>query len=120
MSETEINKLLRQFDKNGDGTIDLKEFLAFIESGNKRDVIQKALIQRAGIRKSFQKYDTDGNGAITRDEFRRLVEDKYQAKLTSIQIDELMRQADVNKDGRINYEEFYKAFTYMPVKTVGT
>merc|ERR1712020_304381 len=46
MSETEINKLLRTFDQNGDGTIDVKEFMAIIESGSKKDIIQKALIQR--------------------------------------------------------------------------
>ena len=117
MSETEINKLLRGFDQNGDGTIDLKEFMTIIESGSKKDIIHKALIQRSGIRKSFRKYDTDGNGLITRDEFRKVVEDKYQARLNPKQIDELLKLADVNKDGRIDYEEFVKSFTYMPVTT---
>ena len=117
MSETEINRLLKSFDQNGDGTIDIVEFMQIIEGGNKRDIIHKALIQRSGIRKSFEKYDKDGNGMITRDEFRKVVEDKYQAKLNPGQIDKLMQQADFNKDGRLDYEEFVRSFTYMPVTT---
>ena len=115
MSEKDIKKLLTDFDQNGDGTIDIQEFLNMIQSGTKRDAIHKALIQRSGIRKAFNKYDKDGNGFITRDEFRRVVEDKYQAKLTAKQVDALMIQADTNKDGRIDYEEFLRAFTYFPV-----
>ena len=115
MSETEINKLLRSFDQNGDGTIDIKEFMEIIEGGSKRDIIHKALIQRSGIRKSFKKYDSDGNGLITRDEFRKVVEDKYQARLRADQIDQMMLNVDKNKDGTIDYEEFYKAFRYFPV-----
>ena len=90
MSEKDIKKLLTDFDQNGDGTIDIQEFLNMIQSGTKRDAIHKALIQRSGIRKAFNKYDKDGNGFITRDEFRRVVEDKYQAKLTAKQVDALM------------------------------
>ena len=117
MSDTEINRLLKTFDQNGDGTIDIAEFMEIIEGGSKRDIIHKALIQRSGIRKSFEKYDTDGNGMITRDEFRKVVEDKYQAKLSTGQIEQLMKQADFNKDGRLDYEEFVRSFTYMPVTT---
>ena len=86
-----------------------------IQSGTKRDTIHKALVQRSGIRKTFAKYDKDGNGIITRDEFRKVVEDKYQAKMTSSQIDALMTQADIDDNGKIEYEEFLKAFTYFPV-----
>ena len=52
---------------------------------------------------------------ITRDEFRRIVEAKDQAKLMPSQIDALMDKADVNGSGKIDYEEFLKAFTYFPV-----
>ena len=106
---------LKIIDQNGDGTIDLDEFLQHITAGTKRDVIQKALIQRNGIRQLFNKYDKDGNGKITRDEFRKIAEDKFQAKLTPKQIDDLMKQADYNNDGTLDYEEYVKAFSYMPV-----
>ena len=81
-----------------------------IQSGIKRDTIHNALVQWSGIRKTFQKYDKDGNGVISRDEFARVVKDKYQAEMTPSQVDALMIQADKNKNGQIDYEKFLRIF----------
>ena len=116
MSAGEIKKLLKELDKDGDGTIDVAEFLDKVGSGSKRDVIHKALVRRSGIRKAFEKYDKDGNGFITLDEFRTVVEDKYSTKLGSKEVKKLMKEADTNGDGKIEYEEFLKAFTYFKPK----
>ena len=115
LSEKEIVKLVKESDTNGDGSIDVDEFLDMVENGPKRMVIHKALIQRAGVRKTFEKYDKDGSGSITRNEFRKIVEDKYQATLMPSQVDALMDQADVDKSGKIEFEEFMKSFAYFPV-----
>ena len=116
MSEKEIKKLIKELDKDGDGTIDVQEFLDKVGKGAKRDVIHKALVKRSGIRKAFEKYDKDGNGTITRDEFRKVVEDKYSAKISKKEVVKLMNEADTNGDGVIDYEEFLKAFTYFKPK----
>ena len=115
MTNKDIKNLIQKFDRDGDGTIDIDEFLNVITTGTKRDAIYKALIQRAGVRKAFERYDKDGNGFITRDEFKKVVEDKYQARLRPEKVDEMMKLVDINKDGKIDYEEFYKAFRYFPV-----
>jgi len=115
LSEKAIVKLVKDTDQNGDGKIDVEEFLNLLENGTKKEVIRKALIQRSGCRKAFEKYDTDGNGFITRNEFRKIVEDKYQATLMPSQVDALMEQADVNQSGKIEFHEFEKAFAYFPV-----
>ena len=115
MTEKEIARFVKDIDQNGDGKVDVSEFVNMVEEGPKRDIICKALIQRAGIRKSFEKYDKDGNGFITRDEFRKIVEDKYQTTLMQSQVDSMMTQADADKSGKIDYEEFLKAFSYFPV-----
>ena len=115
MSERDIRDFLDELDENGDGSVDVSEFMKLIHSGFKRDIIHKALIQRSGIRQRFLKYDKDGNGVITRDEFRRVVEDKYQARLTPEQVDEMIIEADKDGNGDIDYDEFMRAFTYFPV-----
>ena len=117
MSDREIRKFIKGVDENGDGSIDVEEFLHLIQgqSGARRAIIHKELIHRSGIRKRFEKYDKDGNGVITRDEFRRVVEDKYQSRLTPQQVDEMIIEADRDGNGEIDYEEFLRAFTYFPV-----
>ena len=115
MTNTEIMNLIKKFDNDGDGNIDTREFLNLITTGEKRNVIRTALVHRHGVREAFKKYDKDGNGVITRDEFRKVVEDKYQARLRTDQVDQMMLNVDKNGDGKIDYEEFYKAFRYFPV-----
>ena len=115
MTNAEIKELVGKFDKNGDGIIDVKEFQSLITTGKKGNVIKNVLIHRYGIRDAFENYDRDGNGFITRDEFRKVVEDKYEAILGSEEIDKIMNRVDKNHDGKVDYEEFFKAFRYFPV-----
>ena len=66
MSDKAITKLVSQTDLDGDGTIDFNEFLHLVENVETKRVLHKALIQRAGIRKAFEKYDRDKKGFLTR------------------------------------------------------
>ena len=115
MSEKEITTLMKNTDKNRDGIIDVGEFLSMVEDGTKREIIHKELIQRSGIRKAFEKYDKDGSGSISREEFKKVVEDKYQSTMSASQIEKLLEQADKDGSGSIEYDEFLKAFSYFPV-----
>ena len=110
MTEHEIMKMVEKTDQNGDGCVDLKEFLNLVETAEQKKVLHKELIQRSGIRKAREKYDKDGSGTITRDEFRKVVEDKYQSTMRANQIDKLMEQADKDNSGNISYDEFLAAF----------
>ena len=119
MTKEEIAKLVRDTDQDGDGNVSVEEFLKMIEienirgRSNKRDMIHKALIQRASVRKAFEKYDKDGSGTISRDEFQTILENRYMSSLSSEQVDELMNKADKDRSGQIDYEEFLNAFSYL-------
>ena len=115
LSSRDIKEILHEFDKNEDGVVDMQEFESTLHGKANRDAIQKALVQRSGIRKTFKQFDKDGNGFITRDEFRKVVEAKYQARFSSNAVDKLMVNADKNGDGRIDFEEFAQSFSYIPV-----
>ena len=86
-----------------------------IKNATKREAVYKALVERSDVRKAFEKYDTDGNGYITRDEFIMVVKDRYQARLTDTQISQMMKNVDTDKNGKIEKEEFCRAFRYFPV-----
>ena len=119
MTEKDIMKLVKDTDKNGDGVVSVEEFLNMIEVDNvkerslKRDIIHKAMIQRAGVRKHFERYDKDGSGTINRSEFKNIVQHRYMSSITEEQLDELMAKADKDGSGLIDYEEFLTAFSYL-------
>jgi calmodulin len=52
-------------------------------------------------------FDKDGNGFISAAELR-LVMTNLGEKLTDEEVDEIIREVDIDGDGQINYEEFVK------------
>jgi len=56
---------------------------------------------------NFKVFDRDGNGFISAAELRHVMTNLGE-KLTDEEVDEMIREADVDGDGQINYEEFVK------------
>merc|ERR1712151_427786 len=56
---------------------------------------------------AFKVFDRDGNGFISAAELRHVMTNLGE-KLTDEEVDEMTREADVDGDGQINYEEFVK------------
>jgi len=59
------------------------------------------------IKEAFKVFDKDNNGFISAAELRHVMTSLGE-KLTDEEVDEMIREADVDGDGRINYEEFVK------------
>lgn len=53
----------------------------------------------------MQVFDKDGNGFISAAELRHIMTNLGE-KLTDEEVDEMIREADVDGDGQINYDEF--------------
>lgn len=60
-----------------------------------------------GIRSAFKMFDTDGNGFITKSEFRQIM-GKLGDQLSKKDTEALIHQADTNGDGQIDYDEFVR------------
>ncbi|KAG0285625.1 translation elongation factor EF1B gamma [Dissophora globulifera] len=59
------------------------------------------------IRDAFKVFDKDGNGYISAAELRHVLTGLGE-RYTAEEINEMIREADVDGDGQINYEEFVK------------
>ena len=69
------------------------------------------------IRDAFKVFDKDGNGLISAHELRQIMMSLGE-KLTDEELDEMMREADLNGDGQIDYEgERHKLYLFVKKST---
>ena len=116
MNDSAIEQLLKDFDKDGSGGIDVSEFIIWM--GNRKNMamkkkIHKAIIMKSPIRQAFRAFDTNGDGFISRKEFRQVMQ-KQKGRYFCIkeeQLDAMMAQYDKNGDGKIDYDEFVLGMT---------
>ena len=90
-----------QVDADGNGTIDFPEFLTLMARKMKDTDSEEEILE------AFKVFDKDGNGFISAAELRHVMTNLGE-KLTDEEVDEMIREADVDGDGQINYEEFVK------------
>jgi calmodulin len=93
--------MIKEIDTDGNGTIDFPEFLT---------MMARKLQDSEGeeeIREAFKVFDKDGTGFISAAELRHVMTNLGE-KLTDEEVDEMIREADVDNDGQINYDEFVK------------
>lgn len=81
----------------GNGTIDFPEFLTMMARKMKDDDSEEEL------REAFKVFDKDGSGDISAAELRHVMTSLGE-KLTDEEVDEMIREADVDGDGKVNYE----------------
>jgi len=67
-------------------------------------------LETALTEKPFSVFDKDGNGYISAAELRHVMTNLGE-KLTDEEVDEMIREADIDGDGQVNYEEFVAMMT---------
>ena len=65
-------------------------------------------IAESDIKEAFDAFDADGSGAITADEIKKVCE-ALGVDASKNEVDELIKQADSDGDGKIQYSEFKSA-----------
>uniref|UniRef100_A0A8C7XSA3 Hippocalcin-like protein 4 n=1 Tax=Oryzias sinensis TaxID=183150 RepID=A0A8C7XSA3_9TELE len=89
----------RTFDKNGDGTIDFREFICALSITSRGSFEQK-------LNWAFNMYDLDGDGKITRMEMLEIIEDGLTPQQ---RVDKIFSKMDKDHNDEISLEEFKEA-----------
>lgn len=61
------------------------------------------------LREAFKVFDKDGNGFISAAELRHVMTNLGE-KLTDEQVEEMIKEADIDGDGQVNYEGMSPCF----------
>ncbi|KAJ8308951.1 hypothetical protein KUTeg_013825 [Tegillarca granosa] len=96
-TEAELDEMISSVDADDSGTIDFPEFCLMMV---KRMKVHGTEIE---IKDAFRVFDRDGNGYIAADELRQVMTNLGE-KMSNEEAEEMIAEADVDKDGQINYE----------------
>lgn len=120
-TEAELQDMINEVDADGNGTIDFPEFLTMM-ARKMRDTDSEEEIKEA-----FKVFDKDGNGYISAAELRHVMTNLGESwitifavetcrdncavgeKLSDFEVDEMIREADIDGDGQINYDGRYSS-----------
>uniref|UniRef100_A0A0D3BC04 EF-hand domain-containing protein n=1 Tax=Brassica oleracea var. oleracea TaxID=109376 RepID=A0A0D3BC04_BRAOL len=93
--------MINEVDADGNGTIDFPDFLNLMAKK------MKDTDSKEELKEAFRVFDKDQNGFISAAELCHVMTNLGE-KLTDEEVEEIVREADVDGDGQKNYEEFVK------------
>lgn len=106
-SPDQLEALIQKADRNSNGLVEFSEFVALVEP----DLIPaKCPYTEDQLKKIFHMFDRDGSGYITAAELAHSMA-KLGHALTAEELTGMIKEADTDGDGCINFQEFVQAIT---------
>ncbi|XP_043086933.1 calcium-binding protein 5a [Puntigrus tetrazona] len=105
-TEMELIELGQNINMNLGGRVDFEDFVELMAP--------KLLAETAGmigvkeLRDAFKEFDMDGDGSITTEELRSAMSKLLGEHMSHREIDAVVREADDNGDGTVDFEEFVR------------
>ena len=93
-NEADLQRMIQEIDLNANGKIDYDEFVELMRKPISKEDSDSELEAAFGV------FDKDGSGSISPSELKRTMRELGE-KLDDEDIDEMIRQADVNEEGEI-------------------
>lgn len=100
-TEAEILNFIKEVDLDDSGSINFDEFAVLMVDK------MKDIDSEEDIIAAFKVFDMENKGYITQHELRHVMTNLGE-KLTDQEVSDMMREADADGDGKINYEDFVK------------
>lgn len=86
-----LEKAVKEVDSDGSGMIDIDEFI--------QAAMQQALyLKESSVSAAFERFDVDGKGSISKADL--------EAVFGAESAEKILKEADLNNDGVIDYKEF--------------
>ncbi|KFW92530.1 Lysophosphatidylcholine acyltransferase 2, partial [Phalacrocorax carbo] len=93
-----LKELFLLFDRNGDGTIDFREYVIGLS------ILCNPANTEETIRMAFKLFDMDEDGTITEDEFASIIQSALG--VPELDVSMLFKEIDADETGKLSYDEF--------------
>jgi calcium-dependent protein kinase len=100
-----IEEIFKSIDTDGSGSIEYTEFISAC--------LDKSLyLKKEKLKDAFSLFDIDNNGKISKEEIAKVLGMNKRSK----EIASIFEKYDINKDGEIDFEEFFEMMNDLPEK----
>jgi len=100
-TEAELADMINSIDTDGNGVITFIEFVKLMVSKSRNADSEEELME------AFKVFDRNGDGYVNAAELRHVLT-HIGEKLDEDEVDDLLREADVDGEGQIKYADFVK------------
>ncbi|XP_053395923.1 calmodulin-like isoform X2 [Mercenaria mercenaria] len=95
-SEDDIKKMIKEADKKGSGFIEEKDFISTVAK------FWKPVNSEDDVIDAFRVFDREGTGYLDAKQLKHVLLNLGE-KLDEKEVDELLKEADLDADGQLNY-----------------
>ena len=102
-----LQNMIKDVDKSASGTIDFDEFIEMMTAKmSDKDT-------REDLKKVFELFLGDDAGTVDKIELKHLkrVAKELNENMSDEELQEMITRADIDKDGKVSFEEFYAIMT---------
>ncbi|XP_070710994.1 calcium-binding protein 2-like [Pempheris klunzingeri] len=103
-TEMELLEIVQQIKMRMGGLMDFEDFIELMGPrmmGETADMLGLKELQSA-----FVQFDLDGDGKINQEEMKEAIKTLLGEKLKKGELEEILKELDINADGNIDFEEF--------------
>ena len=101
-SDEEIKEIIMELELEGNDEINFENFVSIV---NRRD---KDVDNEEEVIKAFKFFDKEGNGLININELKNIML-SVGKNISEEELNDMLKEADIDMDGYINYEEFIRS-----------
>ncbi|XP_037952083.1 calmodulin-alpha-like [Teleopsis dalmanni] len=106
-TESELRDMITEIDIDKRGVVEFDDFLIMMER------YMHNVSTENEIREAFRVFDPDGNGFLTVADLKDIMTTMGE-QLSEEEVEEMIKDADVNNEGHINYNDYVtKMFQYQ-------
>eukprot|EP01084_Bolivina_argentea_P120882 214292_1 len=111
-SKKDVKKMVAAVDIDGNGEIDLDEFIVLLR--RKRTGKKATMTSEQELEMAFKVFDADGGGSIDADELAAIMQ-QLGENLSAQDIQFMIKAVDKNSDGVIDLDEFKAMMKLAPI-----